>query len=204
MGNGPIQSRGNSLILVISRGFSNPCIQFLLWYGLERFEITTDLIFIFNFASPSSLRGFVLQWRLVMAEWERCSGPEQQRTPQRALGCAGVKMRWGKGGHEWRVLRLKTTNLHLLHCTNILSFDLVGGFVETFFILPLLANHFAGKHGVQQTWKHSPPSGMSSSFSCNSETSGWFQGTNSNFLIVSPEGDADVWNLSAYCTDQEH
>lgn len=44
----------------------------------------------------------------------------------------------------------------LLHCRNILPFDLVGGFGETFFILPLLANHFAGKLSVQQTWK-SPP-----------------------------------------------
>lgn len=130
--------RGNSLILDIFHAFKNHCIQFLSWYGLERFEITTDLIFISNFASPSSLRGFVLQWRLVMAEWERWSG---QSSP-------GVC----KAENE-----LKPTNLHLLHCRNIRSFDLVGGFGETFFILPLLANHSAGKHGVQQTWKYPPP-----------------------------------------------
>lgn len=72
-------------------------------------------------------------------------------TPESPGVCRGENEVREGGGHEWRVLRLKTTNLHLLHCTNILSFDLVGGFVETFFILPLLANHFAGKHGVQQT-----------------------------------------------------
>ena len=45
---------------------------------------------------------------------------------------------------------------------------------------------------------------MSSSFSCNSEISKWFQLTNSNILIISPEGDADVWNLCDCCTYQKH
>lgn len=100
---------------------------------------------------PKQPEGFCAA--VVMAEGERS---EHQRTPQRALGVQGWKWGEGRGSKTERDETFNQQIYILLHCRNILPFDLVGGFGETFFILPLLANHFAGKLSVQQTWKHPP------------------------------------------------
>lgn len=133
-------------------------VSLLIWTGKVWDKERSD--FYLKLCQPKQSEDFCVAVKAGDGWVGDTISPEQQRTPQRAPGvCRGENevREVGKvtNREKWD---FNPTNLHLLHCRNILSFDLVGGFGETFlFILPLLANHFAGKHGVLQTWKYPPP-----------------------------------------------
>lgn len=69
-------------------------VSLLIWTGKVWDKERSD--FYLKLCQPKQSEGLVLQWRLVMVEWETWSGQSSKGHPKEPLGCAGGKMRWGK------------------------------------------------------------------------------------------------------------